>query len=123
MWKLWATLALVAALSGGVATTVIQVRSSIEDAHTLGLKEGRAEVQLAVQAETLRVVAEQAKAREITDSQIAGLEVERDHLQDNLDDLEKTVTATPAVKCLDIGVVRKLNAIGGRSPDPKTKGP
>ena len=57
------------------------------------------------------------------EQEAAALETERDRLQEKLDDLEKALASVGASgsggsgPCLDAGVVRALNALGGAGAD------
>ena len=110
--QLWGAVlaALLAAFLGGGAI----VFHALAQARAKGVDAGRAEVTLAVEAESARQRAAGADALARTNAEVADLERARDQLQETYDALLAQSIRDPAHGrlCLDPGLVRALDAIG-----------
>jgi hypothetical protein len=93
----------------------VWLRASLASSFAQGEAYGRA---LAVAQAAVALTQQKAAleaVRRAAEQEGAALEIERDRLQERLDDLEKALAASGGGvrSCLDAGVVRALDAIGG----------
>ena len=109
LWGAVLTALLAAFLGGG-----IWVFHALDHARAQGVEAGRAEVSLAVEAQSARQRAAAAQALAQTNAEVADLERARDQLQETYDALLAQSIRDPAHGrlCLDAGLVRALGAIG-----------
>jgi hypothetical protein len=109
LWGAAGAALLLAFLGGG-----LWLAHQLEHARALGLAAGRADISLAVAAESARLRAAAEAALAQTNAQIADLVRARESLQEGYDALLAQSIRDPAggVVCLAPGLVRALDALG-----------
>ena len=122
MSRLYATGAALAALLAAFVAGSLWLAHATARARDEGFAAGRADVAQAIETETAaqRGRAEAALAQ--TNAKVADLERNRDRLQESYDGVLAQVARLPAGgRCLDVGLVRALDALGRGGGDDRAR--
>ena len=108
------------ALAGGGA---MWFRAALNESHARGLQAGRAEIEALYRADLDRRRQAGEAALEKTNREAAELEIQRDKLQEQLNDLAATIgrSASAGNACLDPELVRALAGIGQSGARPRAR--
>lgn len=107
-----------------MAGAALWFRAALNEAFERGRESGRAEIRAHVEAEIERRRAASAQALAQSQRDVAALEIERDSLREQFDELMETVrrSAGGDAACLDVDVVRALDRTG-RGSGAASRGP